>query len=655
MRGLRAKVRFRRKAFPVKRGTRHAECSKHGMLLSAPDPIPDSISPTSAEALTIYADAFPAKERRPLRAGMQRLNRIKRFSTCEMEPSRTWFPMVSHGKKVLRFLTTLSLALIVGGSLTTATARRASSSSTPVTEVYGHASDGTTLHWVVYQPAGNGPWPAVLVIHGGGFDSGTPGTNPESVVCAEDLANAGFLALSIEYRLAPPGRLPGQTSSGRFPDQPDDVKVAVRAARADSRSNGQVGAVGGSAGGTHTAFNATTGTKGDDRIDVGVSLSGGYDFIDSSPNPNLASYSDLATNYIGTSLSDTTAAEAASPAWQVDKTASPLFLVNTLEDPMPYSQLPDMLAKLDAAGVTNYQALTLVGSQHSFDYWSTVKDPAIAFLTAGFAGEPAPTPTPTPGAADARQLLNVSTRAQIATGDNVMIGGFIVTGATPKRLLFRGLGPSLGLSGVGGTLKDPLLQLFDSNGILVESNDNFGVPTSVTSELLPLDPSESILTALLPEGSYTAVLSGVGGAGGVGLFELYDTDPASARVSNISTRGQVGTDSDVMIGGFIIGGTDPTSVIVRAIGPSLSPLGVAGALQNPFLEVHDSNGNTLFSNNDWRSDQEQAIIDTGVAPSDNRESAIVATLTPGNYTAVVSGAGGTTGVALVEVYDLESK
>jgi acetyl esterase/lipase len=530
-------------------------------------------------------------------------------------------------------------------------------SSTAETEVYGTASDGTLLHWVVYTPAGAGPWPAVLVIHGGGFYKGSPDSASESVTCAQDLANAGYIAFSIEYRLAPPGSLTGQVSDGRFPDQSDDVKLAVRAARSDSRCNGQVGAVGGSAGGYHTAFVASTGTIGDDRIDVGVSLSGAYDFSDFSPSPNIDAFTSNVTNYVGVSSTDIAALRSASPAWLVDETVSALYMVNTLEDPMPYSQLPDMVTKLDALGVTNYQALSLPGNEHAFAYWATVKDHALAFLAAGFAGvpPPPPLPTPTPGPAESKKLVNVSTRAHVKTGESVMVGGFIITGDNSKRLVLRALGPSLAQSGVSGALNDPILELYDSNGILVESNDNWNMIGGLQNELLPKNPSESFLTAILPAGGYTAVLSGAGGSSGIALFELYDLDPASARVSNISTRAEVGTAGDVMIGGFIIGGTDPTKVIVRTIGPSLSSLGVSDVLQDPVLELRDNNGSLLFANDNWRTDQEQQIIDTTIPPSDDRESALVATLPPGDYTALAYGAAASTGIALIEVYDLESQ
>lgn len=523
-----------------------------------------------------------------------------------------------------------------------------------MTEVYGTASDGTVLHWDVYTPTTPGPWPAVLVIHGGGFFSGSPTSSPESVVCAQDLAAAGYLALSIEYRLAPPGMLPGQTSLGIFPDQTSDVKLAVRTARNDPRCNGQVGAIGGSAGGYHTAYAASTGTRGDDRIDVGVSLSGAYDLSDFSPSQNITAFTKFVTALVGVTTADTAALRNASPAWVLDRTVSPLFLVNTVTDPMPYSQLSDLLAHLEAVGAQNYQPLTLPGNAHSFAYWPLVKEHSLQFLAAAFTGVPlpSPSPAPTPGLPDDKQLLNVSTRAQVETGSGVMIGGFIVTGANAKRVVMRALGPSLANEGVSGALSNPVLQLFDSRGVLIETNDNWSLP-SVPANLMPPNPNESLLTAILPAGNYTAILSGVNGGLGVGLFELYDVAPSDSRVSNISTRGVVGAGGDVLIGGFIVGGTDSTELLARALGPSLTSLGVTGALPDPVLELHDGNGALLASNDNWRSSQEQQISATTLEPSDDREAAILVALAPGNYTAIISGAGGSTGVGLVEVYDLE--
>ncbi len=525
------------------------------------------------------------------------------------------------------------------------------------TELYATASDGTPLHWDVYTPDGNGPWPAVLLIHVGGFKSGSR-TEGDLVNCAHDLAAAGFIAFSIEYRLAPNGYLPGQVSSGRFPDQTDDVKLAVLAARADSRCNGQVGAVGGSAGGSHAAFVAVTGDTGLDRIDAAVCLSGAYDFSDFSPDPDLTKFTDNVTNYVGVTSDNTAALRAASPAYLADSSTAPLFLINSSQDPMPFSQLADMTTKLDAHGVTNYSALTIPGSQHAFGYWGTVKDQAISFLAFWFASvPPPPRPTPEPSASPTKMLLNVSTRVRVESGASVMIGGFILTGHAPKKVALRAIGPSLTNAGVSDTLADPTLQLYDSTGTLVAENDNCSSlpPNSIPADLKPLDGHESFISVTLPPGSYTSVLSGANGTSGIGLFELYDLDPASSRISNISTRGDVGTGNDVMIGGFIIGGLDPTKVVLRAIGPSLVANGIPNALPDPVLQLYDGNGSLVFANDNWRTAQEQQIIDSGVPPTDDHESAIVATLSPGNYTAMVYDANQEGGVALVEVYDLETQ
>lgn len=547
----------------------------------------------------------------------------------------------------LRSTLSVVLALLFLGSF-------ASADVVPVTEVYGTASDGTVLHWVAYTPSTPGPWPAVLLIHGGGFNAGDPSSSAESVNCAQDLAAAGYLALSIEYRLAPPGSLPGQTSLGLFPDQVADVNLAIRTARNDPRCNGQVGGVGGSAGGYHVAYAAATGTRGYDRLDVGVSMSGAYDLSDFSPSWNIKAFTGDVTAYVGVTTANLTSLRNASPAWVLDGTISPLYLMNTVGDPMPYVQLSDMLAHLDAFNVQNYRAATLPGNTHSWSNWPAVKGYALQFLRAGFAGVPPPSLAPVSGPPVDKQLLNVSTRADVETGSGVMIGGFIVTGDVPKRVVLRGLGPSLTSIGVTGALSNPMLQLFDDRGVLVESNDNWALP-SVPGNLQPVNPNESLLTAILPAGSYTAILSGVNAGFGTGLFELYDVDANDSRVANISTRGEVGANGGVLIGGFIVGGTNSTQVLARALGPSLGSLGVAGALSDPTLELHNGDGTLVASNDNWQSDQAQAITATSLAPGDSHEAAILATLPPGDYTAIIKGAGVSAGVALVEVYDLETQ
>ena len=238
-----------------------------------------------------------------------------------------------------------------------------------------------------------------------------------------------------------------------------------------------------------------------------------------------------------------------------------------------------------------------------------------------------------------------------------MIGGFIVSGETAKKVVLRALGPSLADAGVEGVMADPTLELYNSTGELIEQNDNWTAPLPeyvVASGLQPTKPTESLIAATLSPGSYTAVLRGVGGSSGVALFELYDLDPTSSRIANISTRGEVGTGDEAMIGGFILGGSEPSTVMVRAIGPSLAASGVSGTLRDPVLELRGSDGSLLFENDNWRSTQEQEIIDSTIPPSDDLESAIIVTLPPGTYTALVRGAGNSTGVALVEVYNLQS-
>lgn len=260
------------------------------------------------------------------------------------------------------------------------------------------------------------------------------------------------------------------------------------------------------------------------------------------------------------------------------------------------------------------------------------------------------------------QLLNISTRLRVRTGDNVLIGGFIVTGTDPKRILLRGLGPSLG-SQTGNALLNPTLELHGPNGETLATNDNWKVNdlTQQSQEediratsIPPTDDRESAILATLPANNafYTAIVRGKDDSSGIGLVEAYDLDQAAnSQLANVSTRGFVETQDNVLIGGFIVG-NGTSRVIVRALGPSLEKLGVASPLQDPTLTVRDSNGSVALANNDWQQTQRTEIEATGIPPSDPRESAIVATLRPDGYTAVVRGVNDTVGVALVEVYAL---
>lgn len=542
-------------------------------------------------------------------------------------------------------------------------ATRSEGAAPATSEVYAQASDGTPLTWTVYAPSGEGPWPAVLVIHGGRFVGGDP-EDAGASTCAQDLANAGFIAFAIDHRLAPPGSIPGQTSSGRFPEQYDDVHLAVQAARNDARGNGQVGAVGGSSGGTHAAWVAATGTPGDDRLDVAVCLSGTYDFSDFSPDPDVDALIDIVTNYVGVPSTDTTALRAASPAWVLDATIAPLFLVDSIGDTVPAAQLDDMAAQLNASGVTNYEAGSIPGSLHSFGYWPQVKNDALAFLAAGFASPPptpTPTPSPTPGVTG-NTLLNISTRASAGTGENVLIGGFILgEGEGPKRVIVRAIGPSLAAAGVTAALADPSLQLVDSTGQVLATNDDWMAGTQaqeiIETTLAPSDPKESAIIASLGPGAYTATVNGAKGTQNIALVEVFDLDSVTpSQLLNISTRGYVATGEGVMIAGLIIGGTEAETLVFRGRGPSLAagPPPISDALPNPMLVLVDGQGSTLFTNDDWEDTQATDITATGLAPSDAREAAILVTLAPGNYTALLSDAEGAIGVGLLEIYNITS-
>ena len=235
-----------------------------------------------------------------------------------------------------------------------------------------------------------------------------------------------------------------------------------------------------------------------------------------------------------------------------------------------------------------------------------------------------------------------------------MIGGFIITGTAPKTVLVRGIGPSLPLA---GALADPYIEVHGPSGELLATNDNWQDATTrqeiIDSGLAPASDLEPALWGVINPGAYTVVVRGKNDATGIGLFEVYDLDQTvESNLGNISTRGSVGTGNDVMIGGTIIAGAAPARVLFRAIGPSLTNFGVSNALGDPVLELHDGNGVLIASNYNWRDTQEAEISATGLAPSNNLESAILRDLAPGPYTAIVRGLNDTTGVALVEVYNL---
>ena len=280
---------------------------------------------------------------------------------------------------------------------------------------------------------------------------------------------------------------------------------------------------------------------------------------------------------------------------------------------------------------------------------------------------------------NASKLINISTRLRVETGDSVGIAGFVVQGEKPRRVVIRALGPSLTAAGVAGALSNPSFRVMNAANELVAQNDDWQTQSPaargaelqslVGTGLEPRNPREAAVAITLQPGAYTAVVSGVGGEMGVSLIEVYDLDVplVESRAVNVSTRGKVGTGDNVLIGGFVVGGSlgtgdsvvnsrffsgtqRPSKVIVRALGPSLAAAGVTGVLSDPVLEIRDATGALVTSNWNFRADP---AIPAGLVPTDAREVVVARTLMPGAYTAVVRGKNGATGVALVEAYEAQ--
>jgi N-acetylneuraminic acid mutarotase len=292
--------------------------------------------------------------------------------------------------------------------------------------------------------------------------------------------------------------------------------------------------------------------------------------------------------------------------------------------------------------------------------------PPFVSGTAEIVAAPTPSPTPTPiptATPEVTKPLNISTRVDAETGDNVLIGGFIITGVDmPKKVMVRAIGPSLSLT---GTLTDPVLELYDSSGGVLATNDDW-VDSLDKQEIIdttipPTDDKESAIIASLSPvsapgtGQYTAIVHGKGSATGVALVEVYDLDPwvTGTVLANISTRGLVQTGDGVMIAGFIVSpGGSNGQMLLRGLGPSLAQF-VSGALADPALDLYDANANRIASNDNWKSDQQSEIEATGIPPTNDAEAAILAMLPPGAYTVIQSGKNGGIGLGLVEVYTLQ--
>jgi hypothetical protein len=349
-----------------------------------------------------------------------------------------------------------------------------------------------------------------------------------------------------------------------------------------------------------------------------------------------------------------------APIANRDLNAAPFTLSATASsglDVTLFSSTPDVctvsgfLVTLRAIGICRISA----NQEGDGDYLAAARRDQ-SFLVSGETGAAAP------------RLGNISTRTRVAGGEDVLIGGFIIGGSTPKTVVVRARGPSLAAAGVANAMPDPMLTLYSGQAVIARNNDwsawwefrgssdEQKVLELEATGFAPGDERDAALLMTLPPGSYTAVVTpavanGVATPPGVGIVEVFELDRPDAPLLNVSSRGPVASGGDVLIGGFVIQGTAPQTVVVRARGPSLAPFGIANALANPaLLLVRSSDQSAIGSNDDWQTaGNAAALAASGFAPSNPLEAALLVTLPPGAYTAIVSGVGGT-GVGIVEVF-----
>lgn len=257
------------------------------------------------------------------------------------------------------------------------------------------------------------------------------------------------------------------------------------------------------------------------------------------------------------------------------------------------------------------------------------------------------------------RLASMSSRALCQTGQAVVVTEFIVQGTGSETFVLRGIGPSLGGLGIPDPLQDPTLRFLNPRGKQLDFNndwmENPDKDEIINVGLAPSNNLESAIIDAVTVGSYTSVLQGLHHGEGVALSEIFDLLDGGLKISAVGTRAFVGTGDDVLISGIVITGSEPLPVLIRVLGPSLADAGLTGVLPDPFLELHSASGELIFQNNNWKDTQEFEIEGTGLAPSNDLESAALVTLDPGAYTVVASGIRGTTGIGFVQYYSLDAR
>jgi outer membrane protein assembly factor BamB/subtilisin family serine protease len=358
----------------------------------------------------------------------------------------------------------------------------------------------------------------------------------------------------------------------------------------------------------------------------------------------------------------------AQPVTQTVAPGSNLTLYVGATGPGPLTYQWSLNGAAIAGAVNSTYSVFAAETSDAGSYSATVTGAAGTLVTTPATVNVGVAPTPPPTLAGATKIMNLSARANVGTGGNILIAGFVIQGSGSKNVLLRGIGPALGLApfNVAGALAQPQLTLVNSATNLTVTMATVwgGNPalaalfSEVGAFALSANSADSAVLETLPVGGYTSQVAGVNGTTGVALAEIYDADVASSTSSlvNISARADVGTGANILIAGFSIQGTQPASVLLRGIGPTLgtAPFNVSGVLAQPEIDLYDSAGTKLDTNTGWGGSPalSTAFTETGAfqLPAGSADAAMIETLPAGNYTLQLSGQNGTTGVGLVEVY-----